>query len=308
MRAPVRLGLYAAGLAALFASSYAIGSAVIPDDAPAAWAAQAGSHTTGGGQEQAEGQVMSGLSIEQDGYQLRDLSAPRQVGQDGTLSFRLTGPGGDAVTAYDTSHDKDLHLIVVRSDGAQFRHVHPARIGDGVWSLPWAWDAAGSYRVFADFVPTARGSGVTLTSTLSVAGRLTPAPVPVDTTSATVDGLTVTLAGSLTATTDSSLTFTVTRDGTPVTTLQPYLGAYGHLVALRAGDLGYLHVHPMGEPGDGTTEPGPDIAFMAQAPTDGKYLLYLDFQVDGVVHTAPFVVTAAPADGEPARAGSHEGH
>ena len=40
------------------------------------------------------------------------------------------------------------------------------------------------------------------------------------------------------------LTLTVTKDGQPVTDLQPYLGAYGHLVALRAGDLAYLHVHP----------------------------------------------------------------
>ncbi len=36
----------------------------------------------------------------------------------------------------------------------------------------------------------------------------------------------------------------VSRDGEPVNDLQPYLGAYGHLVALRSGDLAYLHVHP----------------------------------------------------------------
>ena len=60
------------------------------------------------------------------------------------------------------------------------------------------------------------------------------------------------------------LTATVTQDGEPVTDLQPYLGAYGHLVALRDGDLGYLHVHPDGEPGAGT--PGPEIAFDTESP------------------------------------------
>ena len=46
-----------------------------------------------------------------------------------------------------------------------------------------------------------------------------------------------------------------------MTDLQPYLAAYGHLVALRQGDLAYLHVHPDGEPGDGRTKAGPDIVF-----------------------------------------------
>ncbi|GAA4560405.1 hypothetical protein GCM10023097_74590 [Streptomyces collinus] len=35
----------------------------------------------------------------------------------------------------------------------------------------------------------------------------------------------------------SDLTLTVTKDGKPVRNLQPCLGAYGHLVALRSGDL-----------------------------------------------------------------------
>ena len=173
--------------------------------------------------------------------------------------------------------------------------MHPTNDGDGSWSIPWQWTSAGSYRLFADFVPTGLGSNVTLTSTVSVAGDLTPRPLPPDSTIATHGDLTVTLDGSMTAGTDSTLTFTVTHAGQPVRTLEPYLGAYGHLVALRADDLGYLHVHPMGEPGDGITQPGPDIKFMAAAPTDGKYLLYLDFQLDGQVHPVEFAVTAAPA-------------
>jgi copper chaperone CopZ len=73
-----------------------------------------------------------------------------------------------------------------------------------------------------------------------------------------------------------------------VTDLEPYLAAYGHLVALRAGDLAYLHVHPAGEPGDGKTPAGPDITFYATAPSTGDYRLFLDFQHDGVVRTAEF--------------------
>ena len=82
-----------------------------------------------------------------------------------------------------------------------------------------------------------------------------------------------------------------------MTDLQPYLAAYGHLVALRAGDLAYLHVHPAGAPGDGVTPAGPGITFYATAPTAGDYRLYLDFQHDGVVRTAEFTVHAGQSDG-----------
>ena len=72
-----------------------------------------------------------------------------------------------------------------------------------------------------------------------------------------VDDFTVTVAGDLVAGRDARLTLSVIKDGKPVTDLEPYLGAYGHLVALREGDLAYLHVHPDGEPGDGRTGPDP---------------------------------------------------
>jgi hypothetical protein len=108
---------------------------------------------------------------------------------------------------------------------------------------------------------------------------------------ARVDGYEVRLDGDLVAGQTSKVTLTVTKDGAPVTDLQPYLGAYGHLVALRTGDLAYLHVHPDGEPGDGKTAPGPAVTFYAEVPTATTYRLFLDFQHGGTVRTAEFTVT-----------------
>ena len=312
MKAPIKLGLFGAGLVALFFASFAAAGAFVPAGASAAWLEQAdGSrmdHGTDSTEDAGSAAPVPGLSVEQDGYQLRELTAPRELGRNGTLSFRLTGPGGGAVTEYDTAHEKDLHLIVVRSDGAQFRHVHPSNDGDGYWSLPWEWDAAGSYRLFADFVPTTLGADITLTSTVSVAGELAPVPTPEDNAVATIGEYLVELNGELRPGAASDLSFTVTRDGAPVTTLEPYLGAFGHLVALREGDLGYLHVHPMGEPGDGKAEPGPEIDFMAEAPTDGKYFLYLDFKVNAEVHTAQFAVTATSQEESEHSDAGNSGH
>jgi hypothetical protein len=106
------------------------------------------------------------------------------------------------------------------------------------------------------------------------------------------------------------LTLTVTRNGTSVTDLEPYLGAYGHLVALRSGDLAYLHVHPEGTPGDGETDPGPEVVFYTEVPSAGRYHLYLDFKHQGVVRTAAFTVTGtgrAPS-GEPGPAEADDDH
>lgn len=314
MRAPVTLGLFGAGLAALFAGSLLAGHVIVPASAASEWATAvkgngmdehgthgtasgiasgtAGSAEGGSADTPASSTAVRGLSIEQDNYLLGGVSAPTGVGKAGTLAFAITGPDGAALTSFDESHEKQLHLIVVRSDGAAFRHVHPSLDAQGTWSLPWTWNTAGSYRVFADFVPTALGRGVTLTRTVDVAGEFAVAAPRTETTEAVVDGYTVTVAGALSADSSSTLTATVTRDGQPVTTLQPYLGAFGHLVALREGDLAYLHVHPEGEPGDGVTAPGPTIEFMTEAPTAGTYLLYLDFKIDGVVRTAEFTLIA----------------
>ncbi|WP_346780976.1 hypothetical protein [Streptomyces sp. SPB162] len=241
------------------------------------------------------------------GYTLVPSAEPMTTGAARDFRFRITGPDGKAVTRYSLSHEKALHLIVARRDLSGFQHVHPQLSPDGSWNVPLAFDAAGTYRVFADFVP-AGGTGLTLGADVSVAGDYRPAALPAAARTTTVDGYTVTLSGDLTPRKASMLTLSVTRDSRPVTDLQPYLGAYGHLVALRQGDMGYLHVHPEGAPGDGTTPAGPGISFHAVAPSAGTYRLYLDFQHGGTVHTAEFTVVAGTPSTTAPSAPEHGGH
>lgn len=243
----------------------------------------------------------AGLSLSQDGYVLEPVQAPAAIGDPGTLSFTVLTPAGGALVDYVPVHEKNLHLIVVRSDGTEFVHAHPVLDRDtGTWSTPWTWNAAGTYRVFADFRPADNAdTQLTLTQTVDVAGAFTATPAVGPRVIDQVDGYTVRLDGELVAGESRQLTATVTREGAPVTTLQPYLGAFGHLVALREGDLAYLHVHPEGaEPAAGQTG-GPAVVFAATAPTEGRYFLYLDFQVDQTVHTATFVVDASDSDSAP---------
>ncbi|MET9019709.1 hypothetical protein ABZV93_06990 [Actinopolymorpha sp. NPDC004070] len=238
-----------------------------------------------------EAEVPGGLMVSEHGYTVQRVSPDPAVGRDGEFAFRIVDGHGRPITAFDKVHDKRLHLIVVRRDLALFRHVHPAMGADGVWRIRLPFTAAGTYRAFADFTPTG-GEATTLGIDVPVAGGYEPRALPPVRSVARVDGYEVTLSGDPRAGKSSLLTLTVRRGGREVTDLQPYLGAYGHLVALRAGDLAYLHVHPDGEPGDGKTTAGPRVAFHTEVPSAGAYRLYLDFRHGGRVHTAEFTVRA----------------
>ncbi|MBO3737706.1 hypothetical protein [Actinoplanes flavus] len=294
MNTAIKLGGFGIALAAVFTAALGLGS-LFPAAAPTTPAAHDGGHTGTPPEQNTPAAVLpAGLQISQDGYRLTPLTSSLSTGAPQPFRFQITGPGGRLVTDYTTSHDKDLHLIVVRRDLSGFQHVHPELGSDGTWSIPLAVAAAGQYRVFADFQPAGH-DGLTLGADVPAAGDYQPAPLPATARTATVDGYTVTLTGDLTPGASSKLTLSVSKDGEPVTDLQSYLGAYGHLVALRDGDLAYLHVHPDGAPGDGRTTPGPDVAFHAEVPSTGAYRLYLDFQHDGKVRTAEFTAVAGTA-------------
>ncbi|MGP4112247.1 hypothetical protein ACTWP5_15195 [Streptomyces sp. 4N509B] len=322
MRTAAKVGAFGGGLALVFGAAFGVGGAVgqvtsEPErhdahDAPGdgdgdgegsgghgadhdtdAAGAGSGEGGEGGGAEPAVG----GLRIAERGYTLVPHERTVPAGRETAFRFEITGPDGEPVTRYEESHEKDLHLIVAGRDLSGFQHLHPTLGEDGVWSVSLTLAEAGSYRVFADFTPAGDPAGaLTLGADVAVAGEYTPRPLPEPDRTATVDGYTVTLDGDLAAGAETALTLSVSRDGRPVTDLQPYLGAYGHLVALREGDLAYLHVHPQGEPGDGRTSPGPDVTFHTEAPSEGAYRLYLDFRHGGEVRTAEFTVTVGSAD------------
>jgi hypothetical protein len=314
MNTAAKLSAYGAALALIVTGAYAVGTAVGPLSPAAATATTDGGHEAMSGAAPAgaggaghgddhSGTVAEtasdqpgGLASSRGGYTLTPTDPTLTPGTTETFSFRITGPDGAPVTAFDVEHDKRMHLIVVRRDSTGFQHVHPEMSTDGTWSVPLSVDTAGSYRAFADFTPTG-GAATTLGVDLSAPGVFEPvAHAPSRT--AQVDGYTVELTGELVAGQASPVTLTVSKDGAPVTDLQPYLGAYGHLVALREGDLAYLHVHPEGTPGDGSTPAGPRIEFVAEVPSAGTYRLFLDFQHGSVVRTAEFTVPTGPAVAE----------
>ena len=284
------LSVFGLGLVVVFGSALRLGDAVGPvarsePTGPNSHPAMEDTHVRNAANAPA------GLAISDSGWTLRPADASLPAGRDVPYRFTIEAPDGAPETSYLKTHTKDLHLVVVRRDLSTFQHVHPSRAADGTWSVPLDLDA-GVYRVLADVRPGDADHQLVLGADLLVPGELEPVDLPAPrATAVTTDGYTVALHGSPVAGRESDLVLSVSKGGRPVTTLQPYLGAYGHLVSLRAGDLAYLHTHVEGIVGAADDDTGgPDLAFTMTFPTASTYRLFLDFRAAGVVRTAAFTV------------------
>lgn len=277
-----KIALFLLGLVVVFGASAALGSAI----EPAATEEDGMEETMDAHAMEETAHEPAGLGVSGDGYALRMGPSQMQRGEERELRFTIEADG-QPVTEFDELHERRMHLIVVRRDGAGFRHLHPEMDAAGTWAVPVEFRAAGVYRAFADF--SVGGEQRTLATDLFVSGgefeaRSFPAPQPL----AETDGYEVRLAaGDPVAGEPAELEFSVSRDGRPVEDLAPYLGAKGHLVALREGDLAFLHVHP-----EGHEVAAEEIEFAATFPTAGRYRLYLQFKHGATVHTAEFTVMA----------------
>jgi hypothetical protein len=302
MTAAAKLSLFAGLLALAFGAAALAGSAFGPepdasaDETPRAdgdghGGAEAGGAPEGeadhggeGGETAGEGghggdaepNPVRGLAVSDAGLTLELDRTELPRGRETEIAFTIVGRDGRALRDFEVEHEKRMHLIVVRRDGTGFQHLHPEMDSSGRWSTRLTIPDAGAYRVFADF---SDGEARTLAADLAVDGDASYRPLPDPVTTAEVDGYEVSLdAGEVHPGEESELRFEVTRDGRKVET-EPYLGAGGHLVALREGDLAYLHVHP-----------GEELSFMSELPSAGRYRLFLQFKHDGAVHTAAFTL------------------
>ena len=281
MKPGLKLGAYGLVLVAVLGAAAAVGAAAGPIDVDGGEEHGSSDHETTDVMDDATGLPAGGLLVAQDGYRF----APEdRLADSGEFAFTIVGPDGRPVTAYDELHDRELHLVVASRDLRQYAHVHPDRDSSGRWTVDLPAFPAGAYRAFADFQPTG-AEQYTLGVDLAVPGTAGAIEPLQEQLSDAVGGYDVALDRD-----GSEVTITVRRDGDVVTT-EPYLGAAGHLVALRDGDLAYLHVHPLDD------EPAGPVRFAIEMPSDGLYALFFDFQVDGAVHTARFVLdVTAPTD------------
>ena len=257
----MKVALFVAGLAGVFLAAFGVGGLLDLDAREVSEPAHAVGHEPAHGQAEA-----AGLALAQDGYRLVAERASVPAGRAEPYVFRILRPDGSVLRDYDVEHERRLHLIVVgRSPGGAFLHLHPRQRPDGAWTVPVTLPADGSYRVFADFTT----GGERRTLGLDLAGRGGPrrSPEPVSQYDVALHRH------------GDRLEFTVRDAGDPVE-LGHYLGARGHLVVLREGDLAYIHAHADEQ----------QLAFDVPFPGPGRYRLYLQFKVDNTVETVAKVL------------------
>lgn len=205
-------------------------------------------------------------------------AAPRT---DGTIALRLSAihpRTGERVRRFDEIHEKLLHLFLLSEDRRFFAHEHPEPEGDGYFRLHVRLPLPGFYRLLADFYP-AGATPQLVAAPLFVTGPPQPFEAP-GTPNLQVRLRTEPerpLAGSKTM-----LFF----DLSPADGLEPWLGAWGHLMVAGEGAVDLLHLHPAWEPYQNS------VQFNVIFPQPGEYVLWGQFQRRGIVNTARFAVRA----------------
>jgi len=235
-----------------------------------------------------------------------------QAGQPVTLTVTIRDADtGDLVDDLVRTHQVWMHMILTRSDLGTFAHIHPEPSGvPGTYTVKAILPTTGTYTLHTEFRRQGQMVDVLDTHQVTVPGPTpTPATVP-DTDVRSWNGHSVGIAldgqPHVGEASDFTLRFTDAA-GRPIDDLQPYLGAAGHVVVMRADGSTFAHRHA--ETFDDQDRPvfalpgttfGPDLDLHVTFDRPGAYRLWAQFRLgDGTVITAPFVVHVSDHD-EPA--------
>ena len=258
--------------------------------------------------------LVAGSPITMPDFTLHVESSPRvlKAGVPTTFTFSVHHPlTGAQAKNFAIMHDKLFHLFVVSRDMEEFAHVHPEFRPDGSFTIQHTLPKPGHYVLFSDFLALGGGAQIATTPLVTVGvtddimssqARLKPdlpwvrtaAGVKVEITnqqSEFIGGEEI----------DLILRFSDEKTGAPITDLQRYLGAFGHLLILSEDMTEYVHAHPREETQPDPNAPatgGPEVLFDALLPKPGRYKAWLQFQRKDVLSTVSFTF-AAPRPGEP---------
>ncbi len=220
--------------------------------------------------------------------------------------FAILDDKNQPIKDFETVHEKQMHVMVVRKDLAYFQHIHPTLDAQtGIWTLDkLTIPTDGPYRLFADFTEGGDKSPITIYEDLNVGDMAKYQKQPMgetkeDKTFGKYQVLIQTEPIVLQASTEAKLIYLfgdAQNGGASLTGLQPYLGAMGHAVILSE-NLDFIHAHAKD---DKTLASRGVVEFMATFPKEGKYKIFGQFQHDGKVFTTDYVLPVyqnlSPAD------------
>ena len=193
-------------------------------------------------------------------------------------------------------HTSTFHLLVIDSTFTDYQHIHP-RPSDtpGLYSFSFTPKLAGGYRAWADITPKETHKQTYASADLGNPGSLKINRS--DTREATVGGYRFTLSFDDRVAKDEEVMGKITvadASGNPVNTLEPVMGAYGHIVGFYDDFRTIAHVHPMGEePKSDSERGGPTLEFHLEPQKEGFIKLFAQVKIGGKELFVPFGVTVA---------------
>ena len=225
-------------------------------------------------------------------YDVQLTTSPQNVEAGKPTQLTLAVKQNEKMVPLDVSHEMKLHLMVVSEDLSWFRHLHPVEQKDGAYVITETFPTGGKYLLFSDFKPS--GGKQTLDKQeIEVQGKSSPVQNDIPTKYISkVDGYTVTLINGSDFKTNKTqpIEIALEKDGKELIEkdLQQYLGAAAHIVMIGKVGKEFLHIHPVS-----------DSRFPIFAQTHiekpGVYRMWVQFKINGKVHTADFTVAVTEA-------------
>ncbi len=195
--------------------------------------------------------------------------------QDTTLRFEVyNAANGSKVTFFKLDYGKVMHLIIVNNELTYFAHIHPTLTDNG-FVITTQFPKPDIYRLYLNFLPLgAIEQQVGFSLPVGFDGDIRdtfPKDKP-DTNLTKVFGdyeVTLDTHGPLNASEmtlgNEKLSFTVKDAKTkkPITTLKPFMQAFGHLTMINEQTYDYIHVHPSNlTPPPPNANGGPTVDFL----------------------------------------------
>lgn len=236
----------------------------------------------------------------------KDIKAQTQA----SLVFYVKDSTGKPVQDLAITHDRILHIIIISEDFSVFSHIHPEDFGSTTpdmkkqarFPIRYTFTKAGKYLIAVD--GAVKDTHFSKLLSLNVSGEPTMGAMKKDfSREKKFNGYQVTLTSlpqHLRAGQEAHLTYSIKKDGKPVTELEPYLAAPMHIAIVSSDLKNFIHAH--GEvPGTSSTHHhdahgavphhfGPTIEAHVVFPAKGLYQIFSEVKHQGKVLVSEFTV------------------